>query len=215
MTMGGPRERLRAQLERQVRDPRVVAAMMATPRDVYVPGSLAAYAWDDRALPVSEGQTISQPTMVALMLEGLEPEPTDVVLDVGTGSGYQAAVLARLVRHVFGMEIRPSLARRARDAWARDPGIEKRCSLVVADAHHGFPGRIRFEGILVAAASDAVPTALLDQLAPGGRLLAPLGPPGIQELTRIRRRADGSLSRPERLGACAFVPLVRGGTARA
>jgi protein-L-isoaspartate(D-aspartate) O-methyltransferase len=190
-----------------VSDARVLAALLDTPRDLYVDEALRDLAWEDRALPLAEGQTISQPSMVAVMTEALEPQPGDTVLDVGTGSGYQAAILARLVHRVFGIEVRPELARRARERLAHDPGIRGNVHLVIGDAYCGFPGRLRFDGILVAAAADEVPSALVEQLAPRGRLLAPLGPPGIQELVRLRRGVDGTLER-EHLGGCAFVPLV-------
>ncbi len=208
MAREDPRNWLRSQLATRVSDPRVLHALLATPRDLYVPAELAEYAWEDRALPLAEGQTISQPTMVALMLEALEPKPDDTVLDVGTGSGYQAAILARLVRRVFGIELRQRLVVRARERLSRDPGVPGNVHLVVGDAHRGFPGRIAFDGVVVAAAAARVPAALLEQLAPGGRLLAPIGPPGLQELVRVRRRADGSFQ-SEDLGGCAFVPLVQ------
>jgi protein-L-isoaspartate(D-aspartate) O-methyltransferase len=204
------REQLAETLRARVRDRRVLDALLDTPRDVYVGERQRQAAWEDRALPLAEGQTVSQPTMVAIMTEALEPTPTDVVLDVGTGSGYQAAVLARLVRRVYGMELRVGLARRARANLAADPGARGRVALVVGDAWRGFPGRVAFDGILIAAASERVPDALLAQLAPGGRLLAPLGPPGLQELVRVRRSRDGSLRGEEPLGGCAFVPLVPG-----
>jgi protein-L-isoaspartate(D-aspartate) O-methyltransferase len=203
-----PRERLALALRSRVRDRRVLAALLDTPRDLYVGEEGRLHAWEDRALPFAEAQTVSQPTMVAIMTEALEPDPNDRVLDVGTGSGYQAAVLARLVRRVFGIELRLGLARRARASLARDPGVKGSVTLVVADGWRGFPGRIEFDGILVAAASDHVPEALVRQLAVGGRLLAPIGPPGYQELVRLRRNSDASLSREE-LGGCTFVPLVR------
>lgn len=204
------RDRLDGILRERVADPRVLAALLDTPRDRYVAEACRPYAWDDRALPFAEGQTISQPSMVAIMTEALEPRPEDLVLDVGTGSGYQAAVLARLVRRVFGIELRPGLARRARANLESDAGAAGKVQIVVADAWLGFPGRLAFDGIVVAAAAPRVPPALIEQLAPGGRLLAPIGPPGLQELVRVRRRADGSLQREE-LGGCAFVPLVHGG----
>lgn len=212
MSGGGPRERLFDVLRARVRDDRVLAAMIDTPRDLYVDESQRLWAWDDRALPFAEGQTISQPSMVAIMTEALAPQPHEVVLDVGTGSGYQAAILARLARRVLGIERLPELARRARRNLARDPGVRGSVAVVVADAWLGFPGRIAFDAIVVAAAAEEVPEALVAQLAPGGRLLMPVGPPGFQELVRLRRDASGALIR-EQLGACAFVPLVRGAEA--
>jgi protein-L-isoaspartate(D-aspartate) O-methyltransferase len=209
MSMNDRRDWLRRRLMGRVEHARVVDALMATPRELYVPEELTDFAWEDRALPLFEGQTISQPTMVAIMLDALGPEARDTVLDVGTGSGYQAAILARLTRLVYGIELRIRLARHARRALRLDPGVRGNCELVVADAHRGFPGRIRFDGIVVAAATTEIPAALLDQLAPGGRLLAPVGPPSLQELVRIRRSPDGSFSQAEPLGGCAFVPLVR------
>jgi protein-L-isoaspartate(D-aspartate) O-methyltransferase len=206
-----PREHLARTLRARVRDRRVLEALLDTPRDLYAGELQRDAAWDDRALPLAEGQTISQPTMVAIMTEALEPGPEDVVLDVGTGSGYQAAVLARLVRRVYGIELLRGLARRARENLARDPAARGRVELVIGDAWRGFPGRVSFDGIVVAAAAERVPEALLAQLAPGGRLLAPVGPLGLQELVRIRRSRDGSLERAETLGGCAFVPLVRRG----
>jgi protein-L-isoaspartate(D-aspartate) O-methyltransferase len=204
-----PREALAATLRARIRDSRILAAMLDTPRDRYVDEAQRPWAFEDRALPFGEGQTISQPSMVAIVLEGLAPRPGDVVLDVGTGSGYQAGILARLVRRVYGIEVRPGLARRARANLQRDPAAAGKVALVVADGWRGFPGRLAFDGIVVAAAASEVPHALLDQLAPGGRLLMPVGPPGYQELVRVRRAADGSFS-SEDLGGCAFVPLVHG-----
>jgi protein-L-isoaspartate(D-aspartate) O-methyltransferase len=208
MRADDPRGHLHQILRARVRDPRVFAALLETPRELYVSDATCASAWEDRALPLAEGQTISQPTMVAIMTEALEPGPRDLALDVGTGSGYQAAVLARLVRRVFAIELRRALARRARANLARDPGVPGNVSLAVADGWRGFPARLAFDAIAVAAAAPCVPAALVEQLAPGGRLVVPIGPPGLQELVRVRRRPDGSIVHEE-LGACAFVPLVR------
>ncbi|HSJ97297.1 MAG TPA: methyltransferase domain-containing protein, partial [Myxococcota bacterium] len=144
----------------------------------------------------------------------LEPRSGDRMLDVGTGSGYQAAILARLVERVYGIERLLPLARHARARLARDPGVRGNVEIVVADGWLGFPGRLAFDGIVVSAAAEEVPEALLAQLAPDGRLLMPIGPPGLQELVRVRRGRGGRVSE-EALGGCAFVPLVRGGAGAA
>jgi protein-L-isoaspartate(D-aspartate) O-methyltransferase len=211
-----PRAALHDILRRRVADPRVLAALLDTPREHYVAPGYEPFAFEDRALPFAEAQTISQPTMVAIMLEALEPRPSDVALDVGTGSGYQAAILARLVERVFGLEVRRGLALRAARALAADPGVPREVRIVVGDGWRGFPGRQRFDAIVVAAAAREIPAALVEQLAPRGRLVVPVGPPGgVQELLRVRRRSDGSLAPDEWLGACAFVPLVHAGATAA
>lgn len=203
-----PRERLAETLRARIHNRRVLAALLATPRDVYVSEESRSCAWEDRALPFADGQTVSQPSMVGITTEALDPQPRDVVLDVGTGSGYQAAILARLCARVFGLELRGALARRARASLAQDPGVPGNVALVVADGWRGFPSRIVFDGIVVAAAAEVVPAALIEQLAPGGRLLMPVGPPGLQQLVRLLRRADGDIVR-EDLDGCSFVPLTR------
>jgi protein-L-isoaspartate(D-aspartate) O-methyltransferase len=214
VSSGGPQARLTALLRERVRDPRVLAAMLDTPRDLYVEEAARPWAWEDRALPCEEGQTISQPSMVAIVTEALEPRPGDRMLDVGTGSGYQAAILARLVERVYGIERLLPLALHARARLALDPGVRGNVEIVVADGWLGFPGRLAFDGIVVSAAAEEVPEALLAQLAPDGRLLMPIGPPGLQELVRVRRGRGGRVSE-EALGGCAFVPLVRGGAGAA
>ena len=202
----------RAELWRQVgwrvRDDRVRAALEDTPRELYVPDDLREVAFEDRALPIDAGQTISQPTIVAMTTEAAAPGAHEVALDVGTGSGFQAAVLARLARRVYGIEVVRALAVRARRNLARDAGAAGRVQLVVGDAHRGFPARLRFDVIVVAAAALEVPAALLDQLAPRGRLVAPVGPQGRQELVRVVKGDDGILTQTS-LTVCAFVPLVR------
>lgn len=205
-----PREALRSALRASCSDARVIDAVIDTPRDLYVADGWRAHAWDDRALPLAEGQTISQPTMVAIMTEALEPRSGDVALDVGTGSGYQAAVLSRLVARVYGIERLRGLACRAQQRLAMDPGARAPVRVVAGDAWRGFPGRLLFDVVVVAAAAGEIPPALAAQLTPGGRLVAPIGPPGgVQELVRLRRRADGRYAPLEQLGGCVFVPLVR------
>lgn len=191
---------------RGVRDPRVLAAMRAVPRERFVPASLRARAHDDNPLAIGHGQTISQPYIVALMTELASPRPGDRVLDVGTGSGYQAAVLAQLVDHVDSIEILCPLADEARARLA-DLGmtnIEVRCG----DGWAGWPERAPFDVIIVAAAPEQVPPALLEQLAPGGRLVIPVG--GKDQVLRVVTKAlDGTLVE-RAVGGVRFVPMTGG-----
>ncbi len=189
---------------RGVRDERVLRAMRDLPREAFVPAPLRADAYDDRPLPIGEGQTISQPYIVAAMTALLAPEPEDHVLDIGTGSGYQAAILAALVRSVVSIERHASLAARARETLA-SLGITN-VEVIVSDGSDGYPPRAPYHRILVAAGAPAVPAVLEEQLADGGRLVIPVGPPAFQRLTIVDRRAQ-SLIRTEGEG-CVFVPLV-------
>ncbi|HJL17343.1 MAG TPA: protein-L-isoaspartate(D-aspartate) O-methyltransferase [Sandaracinaceae bacterium LLY-WYZ-13_1] len=200
------RRMVREQIAGRVRDPRVWAAMEAVPRHLFVPKHLRYAAHADSPLPIGDGQTISQPLMVATMIEALQLASHDRVLDVGGGSGYQAAVLAQIAREVISIEIQPRLADRARESLAR-AGIDN-VRVVVGDGGLGYPAGAPYDGIVVAAAAPRVPRALVDQLAVGGRLVLPIGPPhGMQRLVRVRRDASGV--RPaEELTLCAFVPLV-------
>ena len=199
------RERMvRAQLEaRGVRDERVLAAMRAVPRHAFVPPDQQAFAYDDGPLPIGHGQTISQPYIVAAMTELLAPEPSDVVLDVGTGSGYQAAVLARLVRRVYSIEIVPELVAYARERLTGYENVE----VFQGDGWAGLPKLAPFDGILVAAAPPAVPEALLDQLAEGARLVIPVGD-WDQDL-RVYERTTRGIEQRSVFGV-RFVPLVHG-----
>jgi protein-L-isoaspartate(D-aspartate) O-methyltransferase len=200
------RERMvRAQIEgRGVRDPRVLEALREVPRHRFVPEHLQGSAYDDGPLPIGHGQTISQPYIVAVMTELLAPEPDDVVLDVGTGSGYQAAVLGKLVKQVYSIEIVPALAEeaRARLAALGYANVEVR----VGDGWKGLPEHAPYAGILVAAAPPEVPQALLDQLAPGGRLVIPVGE-WDQDLRVYERTPRGIEERT--IFGVRFVPLVR------
>lgn len=196
-------------VERQLRrrgitDERVLAALRTVPREAFVPVELARHAYDDAALPIGEGQTISQPFIVATMCELLELEGGEQVLDVGTGSGYAAAVLDVLAGRVVSIERIPVLAARARRALelTGHGGVEVR----IADGSLGAPDRAPFDAISVAAATDHVPPALYEQLAPGGRIVLPLGGRGEQRLVRIERTVDGLVERSS--VACRFVPLV-------
>jgi protein-L-isoaspartate(D-aspartate) O-methyltransferase len=199
----GP-DRLLGTLRSHVSDKRVLEAMGAVPRDRFVPPELVAEAWDNAPLPIGEGQTISQPLVVARMCELLELTGTERVLDVGTGSGYHAAVLARLCAHVWSIERRAELSRRAA-ANLRAAGVEN-VTLTVGDGALGLPAEAPFDAINVAAAAGAaVPPALEAQLAPGGRLVAPVED-GDQRLYLVRRTAEGLQRRS--LERVRFVPLV-------
>jgi len=187
-----------------IRDERVLRAMAEVPRHVFVPDSLAHVAYDDRALPIGHGQTISQPLIVAMMLEALELKGDERVLDVGTGSGYQAALLDRLAWQVYSIEIIPELVHSARAALALVGATNVK--VIVSDGSVGFPRAAPYQGIVVAAAAPEVPEPLLEQLDEGGRLVIPVGPLRGQSLIRVRK--SGKTSRRETLTLCSFVPLV-------
>jgi len=190
---------------RGVSDPRVLTAMRAVPRERFVPPALAELAYADRPLPIGEGQTISQPYVVAWMAEALELAPTDRVLEIGTGSGYAAAVLAQLTPHVWSVERVPALAARARANLAA-AGVAA-VQVVEGDGTLGLPALAPFDAIVLTAAGPAVPAALCAQLADGGRLVAPVGAQdGPQELVWLRWA--GARLELEALGAVQFVPLI-------
>ena len=192
-----------AALSEHVHDARVLQAVRAVPRDVFVPPERAAEAWENVPLPIGEGQTISQPLVVARMCEVLRLRPEDRVLDVGTGSGYHAAVLAKLAAHVWSIERRATLSARAAMHLAA-AGVQN-VTLVVGDGSLGLPEHAPFDAINVAAAAAGrVPPALTDQLAPGGRLVLPVEN-GDQYLTLVRRGAEGLERTP--LERVRFVPL--------
>jgi protein-L-isoaspartate(D-aspartate) O-methyltransferase len=196
---------VKEQIERRgVRDSMVLRAMESVPRHLFVPESFRASAHDDGPLPIGEGQTISQPYIVAFMSEAIRPRPTDRVLEVGTGSGYQTAVLSRLVAHVDTIEVRPRLVEAAR-ARLQELGCTN-VTVRVGDGRRGWPEEAPFDAIVVTAAPDEVPPALLEQLAVGGRLVIPLGTLD-QELVRLTRR-EGRIER-EALLPVRFVPLTR------
>lgn len=190
---------------RGVRDPRVLEAMRQVPRHLFVPERHRGEAYADRALPNAEGQTISQPYMVALMTEALAVSPGNRVLEVGTGSGYQAAVLARLGAAVFSIERHPALAAAARTALAEAGSGQVVVS--VGDGSEGLPAEAPFDRILVTAAAPEVPRALQEQLAAGGRLVIPVGPRSMQHLVVVSRLESGEF-RTEASHGCIFVPLV-------
>jgi len=189
---------------RGIADDRVLAAIAAVPRELFVPEDLRLRAYDDRALPIGHGQTISQPFMVATICAALELDADARVLDVGTGSGYQAAVLAEIAADVVTIERVPELAERARETLAR-AGYE-RVEVRVGDGTLGVPERAPFDGIAVAAAAPAVPDTLYEQLSVGGRVVLPVGSLRDQWLEVVERRADGP--KVARSVPCRFVPLV-------
>jgi protein-L-isoaspartate(D-aspartate) O-methyltransferase len=199
-------EMLERQLRaRGVRDERVLRAMAAVPREAFVQGHLRHRAYADEALPIEHGQTISQPLMVALMTELLDPDPGDRVLDIGTGSGYQAAVLVEMGCRVLGIERVPELAAAARERLA-GLGYGESVEIRVGDGTLGAPEEAPWGRILVAAAAPRVPEALTDQLADGGRLVIPVGARWEQDLLLVER--DGARLRTTSHGGCVFVPLV-------
>ena len=194
---------------RDIKDPRVLAAMRQVPRHLFVPSGDQESAYDDRPLPIGHGQTISQPYIVALMTELAKPDATDRALEIGTGSGYQAAVLSTLVAEVFTIEIVEPLAREARARLA-DLGY-KNVVARVGDGYGGWPEQAPFDLIVVTAAPDHVPPALIAQLKPGGRLVIPVGPVlSIQELQVIQKDSSGK-TRTEHIIPVRFVPLRRDG----
>ncbi|MHB8418652.1 MAG: protein-L-isoaspartate(D-aspartate) O-methyltransferase [Myxococcales bacterium] len=196
---------LSAELARKgIQDPAALAAIAAVPRELFVPGELRSRAYEDAALPIGEGQTISQPYVVAATCAALRLEPGDKVLDVGTGSGYAAAVLAAMGARVFSIEILPKLFESARERLVR-LGIPVQVKL--GDGSFGSAAEAPFRGIAVAAATRAVPKALVEQLAAPGRLVLPLGPSWSQRLTRVEKGAEGDLSTHVLLDV-AFVPLT-------
>ncbi len=178
--------------------------MRDVPRHLFVPEAVARDAYEDRPLPIGEGQTISQPYMVAAMTAALAPGPADRVLEVGTGSGYQAAILARLARSVVTIERHPALAARARAAMDA-LGITN-VRVVVGDGSNGYPDEAPYDRILVTAGAPAVPESLKDQLADGGRLVIPVGSEGLQHLIVVERQG-AAFATVEGEG-CVFVPLI-------
>jgi protein-L-isoaspartate(D-aspartate) O-methyltransferase len=203
-------ERLRREMvdrqiaDRGVRDPRVLEAMRQVPRELFVPGAAAHEAYEDHPLGIGEGQTISQPYVVALMAEAAQVGPEDRVLEVGAGSGYGAAVLGCLAHEVWTLERHHPLAEQA--ARALDAAAAANVTVVHADGTAGWPQRAPYDAIVVTAAGHDVPRVLVEQLAEGGRLVMPVGDASAQELVRLRRSGD-SLTRDE-LGAVRFVPLL-------
>jgi protein-L-isoaspartate(D-aspartate) O-methyltransferase len=196
---------IRAQLQRRgITDTRVLQAMREVPRHAFVPVEWRHEAYSDRPLPIADDQTISQPYMVAIMTQSLALQGHECVLEVGTGSGYQAAVLSRLVAHVYTIEYFPTLAESAR-AMLQRLGYTN-VQVITGDGSLGLPAHAPYQGILVAAAAPHVPQPMLAQLAEGGRLVIPVGSRTSQDLLIVTRHNDSYTQ--ERSVPCRFVPLL-------
>ncbi len=192
-------------LGRGIKDRRVIEAILKVPRHAFVEEAMSAQAYSDSPLPIGERQTISQPYMVALMSELLELTGREKVLEIGTGSGYQAAILSLLCARVYTVERIPALASKARKVL--DSLGYANVNVKVDDGTLGWESEAPFDAIMVTAGSPDVPPGLVDQLAPGGRLVIPVGNQFSQVLVRIRKREDGSLVEEQSVG-CRFVRLV-------
>jgi protein-L-isoaspartate(D-aspartate) O-methyltransferase len=198
-------ERIRAST--QVDDARILQAFAQVPRHEFLSEAQLPAAYEDRALPLDDGQTISQPSMIAIMLKELECEPGHRALEVGAGSGYAAAVLGRLVSEVYAVEIRPALADRARAGLLRSGA--NNVHVVLADGSRGLPEHAPYDRILVSAAPTRVPGALVEQLAVGGRIAIPVGDEHTQTLLVGRKTGPSSVDWQKTV-PCIFVPLVSG-----
>lgn len=204
-SLDAARRKLLDDIRRTIHDPRVLQAIEQVPRERFVPPEVVNQAYDDSPLPIGEGQTISQPLIVAMMTEAMALTGDERVLEVGTGSGYQAAVLAHLAREVVTVERFPRLAEAARDLLA-SLGLDNVSIQVSADGPIGWPQDAPYDAVIVTAAAPYVPQALLDQVKDGGRIVIPVGPRDHQELLVVTRRGEGIARRS--LGGCRFVPLI-------
>jgi len=191
---------------RGIRDPRVLSAMAHVPRHEFVAEESRSQSYGDHPLPIGEGQTLSQPYIVALTLEALALTGSEIVLEVGTGSGYQTALLAELAQHVYSIERHKSLAHSAQATLVR-LGYQN-VDVFVGDGSQGLPGRAPFDAIVVSAAAPRVPQPLFEQLREQGRMVIPVGPADAQELQLVEKREGGAVVRI--LEGCRFVPLIGG-----
>lgn len=205
MNLHRDRSRLLAELRREgIRDQRVLASIGQVSRETFISPRLFSQSYSNRALPIDCGQTISQPYIVALMTEALEPRATDRVLEIGTGCGYQTAVLSELVSEIFTVERFAELSHQAEDRLKHHGIHNVHCR--VGDGTRGWPEHAPFDGIIVTATSPTVPTALVEQLAEGGRLVIPVGP-GKDQMLMLLRKVGGKIESTP-LCACRFVRLV-------
>ena len=191
---------------RGIRDQRVLSAMARVPRHEFVSERYREQAYGDHPIPIAEGQTVSQPYIVALMLEVLKLEPSAKVLEVGTGSGYMTALLAELAAQVYSVERHARLARQAEDTLTR-LGYHN-VTVLVGDGTQGLPDFAPYDGIVVSAAASQIPAALIDQLGEDGRMVIPVGPPDAQDLQLVIKQEGRPIV--HRLDGCRFVPLVAG-----
>lgn len=196
-------------VEKQIRargisDERVLAAMLEVPRHLFVPEEYLDQAYADHPLPIGYGQTISQPYIVALMTEYLELKPGDKVLEIGTGSGYQAAILAELTDHVYSIEIIEPLGQRVA-VTLKELGINVNCK--IDDGYYGWPEYAPFDAIIVTCAPDHVPQPLINQLKDGGRMVIPVGPPGFYQTLWLIEKS-GEQTKSTNLGGVSFVPMT-------
>ena len=189
---------------RGIRDERVLAAMSHVPRHEFVPVEFRDQVYEDHPIPIGEGQTVSQPYIVAIMLQALALNPSDTVLEIGTGSGYQTALLAELTRQVYSVERHASLARTA-EATLRRLGYSK-VQVLLGDGTNGLPDHAPFDAIVVSAAAPQIPPPLFEQLCDGGRMVIPVGPAPAQELQLVRKKAGQPVI--SSLEGCRFVPLI-------
>ena len=199
------RDMVESQLRaRGIRDERVLAAMLHVPRHEFVSVEYGDQAYEDHPIPIGEGQTLSQPYIVAIMLQALALGPTNTVLEIGTGSGYQTALLSELTRKVYSMERHASLAPTAESTLAR-LGYTN-ATVLLGDGSSGLPESAPFDAIVVSAAAPRIPPPLFDQLREGGRMVIPVGPSHSQELQLIRKQAGKPVVTS--LEGCRFVPLI-------
>jgi protein-L-isoaspartate(D-aspartate) O-methyltransferase len=189
---------------RGIRDERVLAAMFRVPRHEFVSAEHRDQVYEDHPIPIGEGQTLSQPYIVAVMLEALALDPSDTVLEIGTGSGYQTALLAELAKQVYSVERHASLAHDARATLAR-LGYSN-VEVALGDGSHGLAERAPFDAIVVSAAAPQIPPPLFEQMREGGRMVIPVGPAHAQELQLVRKQAGKLIV--ANLEGCRFVPLI-------